>query len=134
MCHELRSSKIKCTCKIRAMYSLFQIFTLRLHNQTKYNYKQHQVRLSAGMSQSKSTKINLSSSVYLNPQGMWAILILQLSTKSHMQKRREQWPWEASQDAPVTLLPQKTAATTVMETAIKHTQVAESNLHSQQPL
>lgn len=51
------------------------------------------------MSQNKSTKINLSSSVYLNPQGTWAILILQLSTKSHMQNWREQWPWEASQDA-----------------------------------
>lgn len=93
------------------------------------------LRLSAGTSLSKSTQINFSSSAYLTPQGMWAILTLQLSTKSHMQKCwREQWPREAHRmlqtcmDASVMLLPQKIASTTVMEAAVKHTQVAEINL------
>lgn len=37
--HELRSSEIRCTWKIRPMYKRFQIFTMRLQNQTKYSYK-----------------------------------------------------------------------------------------------
>lgn len=117
------------------MNSRFQIFTLRLCSQTKYNYQQHQVRLSAGRSWSQSTKINLSFSAYLAPEGMWAVLILQLSTKSQMQKCWwEQWlgkphtMLQPHMDAPVTLLPRNTASTAVMETAIKHTQLAKSNL------
>lgn len=110
MYHELRSSEIRCAWEIRHMNSRFHIFTLGLCNQTKYNYKKHQVCSSAGMSWGQSTKINLSSSGYLTPEGMWAVLTLQLSTQ--MQKcwweQRPGEPHPALQPrpgAPVTLLP-----------------------------